>query len=175
MILTSNYTERREKWWNPKPKLNDIPDLHHHDIKLNCLKLRWWHDCDVVKRDVENPVCMGTEEISQQVCSHDSILSYPIHFWRMEYSLSLIKQYYIGFSWFTAHIRCKSINCKTSIRSELDPTILDRVNRPLRILVDCQFQNQFFQYFNFLFQYASKKAIVTYTCLNISKGGKCRN
>ena len=76
----------------------------------------------------------AAEEINfngTKVSSYDPILLDPITFWRMEYSLLLIKQHCIGFSWFAAHIHRKSADYKTSIRSELDPTKLDRVNRAL--------------------------------------------
>ena len=69
-----------------------------------------------------------------KVCSHDSILSDAIHFWRMECSLLLIKQHCIVFSCYAAdcagHIHRKSADYKTSFKSELEPTKLDRVNRP---------------------------------------------
>ena len=71
------------------------------------------------------PVC------DEPVCSHDTILSDPIHFRHLKCSLQLIKQYCIGFSEFAPCINCRSIDHKTSIRSELDRTEWDCVNRTL--------------------------------------------
>ena len=55
-----------------------------------------------------------------KLCSHDPILLDYIHFWRMECKLLLISQYFIGLSWFAAHIHCESTDCKISIKSGSD-------------------------------------------------------
>ena len=135
--------ENDNKIANLLEHLDQTQEMHNKsiqdkDAEISDMKDEFQMELDKNNEFVLEQINKLKEELAQsrysfifmvKVCSDDPILSvqFTSDVWNVVcYS---VKQHFIGFRWYAAHIQ-QSSDYKTSIRSEMDPARLNRVNRP---------------------------------------------